>query len=448
MEYNKNKIIFFVVWIVILISIVFLLMQANKDNWNNNSASTWNNNFNIWMVSNDSNINTYDFVTWFKELNPSYKNTNIVIETFPSYEDYNLAMVSAINAGKWPDLFVMNNSESVSVFDEQILWISSDIINPNDFRKKYAWFFSDDLILSSESWEFLKWLPVWYETLWVFYNRIKIRNTDLETLTTLNNKIQEINQSSRNTISIWLWNGSTVEYAWDIVTQLLMLEDWVNSIESINDSSIRQVLGSYFLYWDTDSYNKYNNKFLELSNLDEKSLYLFSKWDIHMVVWYPSMINDIKEYGYSKTYLLAEPFPHYYSWEGNTLVNYNYFVINKDTQNLDLAYDLLSYLSTDVWANSFLSIFPYKLPALLSLLWDKLEQKIHPDFNVTLSDFYNEDSIMSSFDKWIMSIYDREIIDILDDPINYQTNFSNFLSTIKCKLSKVKNLSWFSQVCE
>jgi hypothetical protein len=49
----------------------------------------------------------------------------------------------------------------------------------------------------------------------------------------------------------------------------------------------------------------------------------------------------------------------------------------------------------------FLDKFTYLLPALVTLEQDKLQERIHPSYNLTLSDFYKpkDDSLLSSFDK-------------------------------------------------
>jgi len=59
------------------------------------------------------------------------------------------------------------------------------------------------------------------------------------------------------------------------------------------------------------------------------------------------MIKDIDERGFKKTFLLASPFPHYFTSDGKSLVNYNYFVVNKNTKNYALATTFLSYLASE-----------------------------------------------------------------------------------------------------
>lgn len=446
MELNKNKIIFLWIWSFLLLAIIFLILTLNN-NWPREIDSSSQNTFKIWMLW-QNNAKSNDIIEGFKQIYPNYRSRNIVIETFPSYEDYILTLSSSFISWNWPDIFVLNNNEKDSLFSNQIVWIDTRVINPNDFRKKYKSFFSEDLIISSWDVEFLKWIPVWYETLWIFYNRAHVRHADLENLSSLNNLIADLWNRNPWVIPIWIWNWSTVNYVSDILTQFFMLEWWVSWLQSITWNVLRQAISAYLLYWDINWYNRYNSKFLELTNLRETSLYLFSRWETHMVVWYPSMINKIKDYWYSASFLQARAFPHYFSWNGKTLVNYDYFVINNDSPNRNLALDFLSYLYSDNWANNFLSVYTYLLPWLLSLESDKLEQKIHSDFNIILRDFYREEQYLSSFDKWIKYLYDREIIWILDNSSYAEANFSDFRDSVLCKRNKIINLEWLSINCD
>lgn len=447
---NKNKLILAIIWIILILVILFVAFNL-KSSWDEKSNKKNPNTFNIWIVWDDLK-KAQSVIVSFKEMYPQYSNSTINIESFSSYDDYYYALTSAIISDKAPDLFVMNNNEKQSVFSNQIVWINPNIINPNDFRKKYKWVFSDDLISSIWEWEekkeFLLWIPVWYESLWIFYNRKFIMNSKINTLSALNNTVAELRTKRKFQTPIWIWNWSTVRGASDIVTQFFMLENWVNGLSDLVWSKAIQWLAGYLLYWDTEGYNGYNSKFIELINVWQNSIDLFSKEEVFMVVWYPRLIEEIKEKWFFKNFLLASPFPLYYPWEWKILVNYNYFVINKDSKNKELANDILLYLSSDTWANEYLKQFKYYLPALLSLESDKLESKIDDKFNVVLGDFVNSEYELSSFDKWIKNLYDKNIINILDNASNYESSFSKFRTTILCKYNKINTLENLSTSCE
>ena len=384
----------------------------------------------------------------FKEVYPEHSNKNIIIETFSSYDDYHYALTASLTAGKTPDIFMLNNNEDNSVFSNQVIWVDSKKISPNDFRKKFKWFFSDDLIIESGELEFLEGVPVWYESLWIFYNRRFVQNSELKSMSWLNNVVAELKDKNKTIVPIGIWNGSTVIDAWDIVTQFFMLENDVDDISDVVGTKLVNWLASYFLYGDSNWYNGYDTKYMELTNLWQTSVDLFSRWETFMVIWYPSLINTIAKKWFSKNFLLATPFPHYHSWEWSTLVNYDYFVINKDSIYQNLANDFLAYIASDLWAENFLEQYKYFLPALLSLESDKLEEKIHPNFNIILNDFYNSEYELSSFNKWVKNIYDRNIIPILDNAANYESTFTKFRQNILCKAKKIETLTGLSSNCE
>ncbi len=169
-----------------------------------------------------------------------------------------------------------------------------------------------------------------------------------------------------------------------------------------------------------------------------------------MVVGYPSMINYLDKFWFNSSYLFAAPFPHYFSWKWNILVKYNYFVVNKNTTEETLAFDFLTYLSTEEWAKVFLDQFTYLLPALVTLEQEKLWEKIHPWYNLTLSDFYKgwDDQLLSSFDKWIENYYDDTLKNIVKDDINYIEKVNKLQKSISCKYNKIYNLEGLSVDCE
>jgi hypothetical protein len=92
-----------------------------------------------------------DFIPAFKDIYPQYKNNAIIVESFSDYREYYYALTNAFSSGVGPDLFVLNNSEKTSIFENQILALNPDIFNPNDFRKKYVGVFADELIQQVEN---------------------------------------------------------------------------------------------------------------------------------------------------------------------------------------------------------------------------------------------------------------------------------------------------------
>jgi hypothetical protein len=76
------------------------------------------------------------------------------------------------------------------------------------------------------------------------------------------------------------------------------------------------------------------------------------------------------------------------------------------------------------------------------------DNKISDDFLVKIKNFYDStETIYSSFDKWIKDIYDKEMMKILDEEVNYLNTVWNFVVWLRCKINKFIKLENLSRVC-
>jgi hypothetical protein len=117
--------------------------------------------------------------------------------------------------------------------------------------------------------------------------------------------------------------------------------------------------------------------------------------------------------------------------------------------SMEFAQDFLAYLSSDTWASKFLTLYPYYLPSLISLKETFLHNKIAPnDFNVEIWNFYDDTFDLASFDKWIKSVYDREMTLFLDNNIYQENLFIKLRDAIICKFDKAIRFQNFSKRCE
>jgi len=448
---NKNKLIFWIIWLIIiwLIILTFITLQNKWYLWKKSNAS-WV--LKIWIIG-DRTDSLKSVVDNFKKTYTSYEDQSVVIENFSNYNDYSIALTSAIIWDIAPDIFVLNNNEKKSIFSNQIVWIDSSYVKVNQFRKKYRWVFVDDLVKYTWKWadrkEFLTGLPLWYETLWVFFNRRYVKDSDLTSITSMNNLIADIKEKKPNIIPLWIWNWSTVLWVADIITQFFMYEaNHILWLWNISWNEAKKTLLTYQLYWDNEWYNGLNSKFYDLIKVWSNSLDLFVKWEIFMVMWYPSLINELKKRSFSKNFLMAAPFPDKYSGKGNTLLNYNYLVINKKSDNLKLANKFLWFLSTEEMTSKYLDAYPYLFPAQFALETEKLENYIDKDYNIILNDFYKPEAKLISFDKWVKNLYDSSIVNILDDTVNYVPSFERFQRVVLCKALRIATLENLSTACE
>lgn len=99
---------------------------------------------------------------------------------------------------------------------------------------------------------------------------------------------------------------------------------------------------------------------------------------------------------------------------GKLLVNYNYFVMNKNNKNNELALELIKYLASAEGQKKYLSIFSYYLPSLLSLRDERLDEPLKDGYSLKYKHFYNQNLDLVSFDKGIRTSYDKEVSLLLD----------------------------------
>jgi hypothetical protein len=369
-------------------------------------------------------------------------------------------LLSSIISWKAPDIFLLNNFEK-SYLENSVLWINPSAVNPNDFRKNYKTFFVDNLVKETtdqdgKKVEFVMGIPVWYETLGIYYNRkFNVKASDLWSWAWVGNFIDYLKERNPEIVPLWIMN-STIDNNSDVMTQFFMLsESSPVTLDKVSEVWVKEAFGSYQTYFNqvktsSASDNPTETQYYDGQNSWKTNLELFSEWNEAMLVGYPSMINALDEAWFNSAYLFAEPFPHYFSWKWKTLAKYSYFVVNKNTKNETLAFDFLTYLSSEEWAKTFLGQFTYLLPAMVTLEQDKLWEKIHPSYNLTLSDFYKgwDDSLLSSFDKWIEISYDQELKNILKDNYGYLEKFKKFQKVILCKYKKIYNIEDLSVDCE
>ena len=401
----------------------------------------------IWTVGYDK-WDFNDFLSEFKVANPRYANTSFKVESFSNYQDYTATLQAAVFNETAPDIFVVNNNDT-SWIENLITWVPPTKIDPDNFRANFDPVFWNDLILNAEleqDWEmkqvdFLKWVPLGYDTLWMYFNLRFLKWKDLSTFAWINAAIWEITNQKSWVVPLWVWDWSSVFHAEDIISQFFLQDSvlWVDFLSAWWDGSIIR----YHTYWNEGWNNKYDKLDKEwLSNYD-----YFSRWNVLMVFGYMRSIKEIARMGFKKAFLRAVPFPQFTKTDWITLVDYYYFAVNKFSNKTEVAYDLLNYFTTEEGGKEFIKRFDFLLPAQLGLLSYKVGDRIHDDFLVKYKDFYNSSATLSSFNKKLVDIYNQEIITVLDDKKSFSDRLKKLWSKINCINKKLKNFSWFEVEC-
>ncbi len=438
-------------WIVlILIVIGVIMLQSSTGKKKAPTTKSASGQYTIWIVD-DSKTQFTQFLTSFKEANASMSSVDYVVESFDDYETYSQALSSAFIQWKAPDLFVLNNNET-SLFQSRTVAIPNDVVKINQFRKDYKTIFNNDMIIDlwevDEQWEpikWLRWMPAWYETLWVFYNRrFKFKGPDFNSLAAMNSAISKVRELDVTPIAIW--NGSTIVDSWDILAQFFLLNK-VTGITKADGTKQKQTLWEYTAFGSSSGQNAYNDLFDVAVNSNSDNIELFANKEVWAIIAYPRAVKRLEVLWAPKASIYATSFPHSFSWDGPSLANYNYFVINSDSQQKDIWYAFMQYLNSDEWVEAYINKFPYYLPPRINLEEDLIEKKVSNYFdNIFIGDFYSDEEL-SSFDKWNKVLYDKNVIPVLDDFASYLSKFEKFKAQTLCQADKIINLTELWKSC-
>lgn len=433
---NKNKLFFLILALVVVVLLVLFAWLIWK--WNKSDSWAGQANIKIWVVK-DNKENFLKYLDTFKDKNPQYKSIVFDVVSFWTYQEYFYSLIWSFLVWNGPDLFVLNNNDSWFL-DNQTLPIETTAINIDNFRQNFEPIFSSELIISKDdNWnkfEYLKWIPLWFESLWLYYNFLYLKWKKLNTWSYLNDAISNLKNVNGFQTILWIGNWTTVQESVDILTQLFVLDN-VFWLKKLDIKTVESVIASYFKFWDINQENWYNYFFEEQSKSKINNIDLFSRGDIQMVFGYPSLIEEIDKKWFNKSFLRATNFPTFSEKSGKILVNYNYFVINKNTKYPNFSKELLWYFSSNEWQRAYLDLFPYYLSPNLEVWKTRLEENLKDWYFVKYKDFYNPNLEFTSFNKWYKVIYDSEIPSILDNWLNWIETFEKFKKRILCLSDKM-----------
>jgi hypothetical protein len=445
MNLHRNKIIFLgIAWVIALL-IVFMIINVNKTNEQKRNTKRVK-EFSIWTTWDaDNKVSLDALIDKFKEENWRYKNTDIEIKMFPDYLSYKNTLKSAIINDKWPDVFSLNNMDINDEVSWKIMWITAEDINPDYIRENFVWVFWRDLILSSNDWEnnieFLAWVPLWFDALSLIYNTRYLRWKDLDSWAWINSTISDLKEEKPELVPIALWRWSGITNAVDIFSQMLM-QDWVDSAIDIW-WKVDQTILRYSEFWSTRWENKFDKLSTFIKNWQDDIDFLTS-WKVAIIAWYLKDFKKITEKANSSTkrFLRAWTFPAYTTKDTPNLISYNYFLINKDSENEELAKDLFRFFVSKDWQRAYAENFPYSLPADLDILAEIEDDKINDKLVIKYSNFFDSQVVYSSFNKGYIELYNTHLPLVLDS-LNIKNEFTNLSSKILCvynKVAKFQNL--------
>ena len=422
---NTNKIIFAVLGSIILFLIIMLVLQLNRGTEPRQAEKQgWD--FNIWTL--DEERASFDrLIADFKDEFTRYANTNIGIETFSDRTLYEQTIISSLWAWNAPDIFLLNNKDT-SPLENHVIGISPSVVSPNDFRRDFYPVFSEDLVLNIEKTDFLKWIPVWFQVPALYYNRRNFpRPSELGDWGRLGIEMESMAQRS-NIPPLALGVGSGITRNSSTVLSFLT-QEWVWDIEEVQNTHTRQVMSQYRALWLI-----WNQTYIELAwdNPELSDIELFARWDVASILAYPRDIKTIADIWFSSNMLFVSPFP-LSEWKRDSVaIDYDYYVIQKNTSNLQLAEDFMSYLASRRWQEMYWELFPHQIPAQPSLAIERAEEKIHPRFNVIQRNFLRDQTELISFWVWNTLVFESTLQEILDSENRFDSRFQLLKSRISC----------------
>lgn len=446
---TKNKIFFIILGVILLIGIFYFAIQLNSSTKNNkNISQNTAGALNIWILEDESEKMKQYVDENFKKTYPQYEWQNIIIESFSDTYSYYTTLASAFLSGTWPDIFMLQNSDS-SVFQKQVEALSPELIAPNDFTVRFKPVFWEDLVVSSEedeTQEYVTGVPLWYEALGVYFNRrYFLSPTDFDTWEALLAEMKNISEKYEDIIPIALGNGSSVTRAGDIIVQLFTLE-WASSVFDLAANQIEQALALYTGFWDPQWENKYNT--LSLPYIGESDIDLFTQGDVAAMVGYPRDLLAIDKIGYQKSFLLAHSFPSYAGKDAKISIKYNYLALSKDSSKKEIAGDFLAYLASVDGQAKILEYFPYYLPAESSIEAEVAEKKILPQYNIVYNNFIIPTATLKTFGLSDANYFMEHIWEILDNSSQQSQKIEALKSYVICATAKHQTFLNLSSPCK
>jgi ABC-type glycerol-3-phosphate transport system substrate-binding protein len=469
----SRKIIFLIiVGILILLGIIGIVTIANKQETQQNSKVA---SLSIWVVGGTSE-DYWKIFSGFNTLDKAYKDTILDIKVFPSYSNYRDILLSTLSTGNGPDIFMIEwNGDDV--LSAKSVPIPEPYINLSDYEKRYEDIF---LPLLWTIWEdenmvrTLKWVPLWYETLWIFYNKSffpKVPKTWNEVW------LLYLTQSPFFPINIWLWPRYTPD-ATDIIAYFFAkngvtetkglpgagggLEEYLKygSTPSLLNTAIDQANdvveeSSEVVETITETDVALENsevKWKTLSSLKEEydetgysTIDSFIRWKIGMIIGFPSTVREIEK-AQKRAWeeivtglILTERIPQNTVAKSRlNIARYKYLALNAKSTNPKAWADFLSYLMDQKTLAIATEVFPYLISPDRTISQTQGQTALSPLFaRAYLNSFIPESTeTLVVYNYGLKNEYEKIFEETIDrnDKIDINNILSQLKDSVDCKI--------------
>lgn len=401
-------------------------------------------------------------VQGFQAYAPEYKNMKIIVEKKTSDPiRYRTLLLSTLADWTGPDIFILNSGED-RILEGKRETIDESVFPITEFEKEYEdiflWLVSTWWSIGDNIKKWILWVPLGYETLWIFYNKWLVREVPKTW-----NQIEKLYKAplwnERYPTNLWLWPRYTPN-ASDILP--IFSINWATSYKSLAwDNDAIESYINYASLWqsqqqtletpdsiETDIYTPINKpeSLMDLLESEKKTTYdLFMQGDIALIIGYPSVVRELEKstkragINSAENLILTESLPQETLWwNRKNMARYPYVSISKSSKNPLGAAKFLEYLSTDDAIRKLQSIYPYLIPPKPSLYeswrWNKLSSVLN---RTTLDAFIPQiDEKIALFDYWLKPEFESFLSENIDrkENIDISNIWSRLASFIDCSL--------------
>ena len=451
---SQNKIIFFVIIGIIFVTVFIAITYIS---WQDNTKKDNTDTIKIWIT--DGTSESYQtIIDWFKKYAPEYTKTDFIIEKQSNDADrYRQLLLNVFTEWSGPDIFMLKSGED-EILDTKIEPIPNTIIDFSDFDKRYDDIFKD-LIYSTwsdkEKETFLRWVPLGYETLGIFYNKSVIREVP-KTWNELENLYRTFSAGQFPT-NIGL--GPT--YTPNMIDIIPL---WFNEINTTNYQEVstnQNALSNYLSYGKLEIGNISDDDWIDINRngngntlanqknqmIEQKftTLDLFMQWDIAMIIWYPSLILELEKSSKrvgslsKEDTILTERIPQSSAQSEKNIGRYTYFGISKYSKNAGASAKFLEYLMTPDAQRLFMKENPYLIPAQFEFYATAESNPLSETINRTRlwSFIPNTREKISIFQYWLKSRFEQYLREGIDNPISPDIDAitTNITNNISCEIN-------------
>lgn len=407
-----------------------------------------------------------------------YKNTLLDVRVFPNYSSYRDTLLATLDIGKGPDIFMIE-WDGDEVLASKSVPVPEPYVNLSDFEKRY-----DDIFLpllgTMGEWESLvktiKGVPLWYETLWVFYNKAYFPSVPKTW-----NDIWLLYSSNKSffPVNIWLGPRYTPD-ATDIIAYFF-LKNGVHETKDLPNAG--SALEEYLRYGNTEKTasnspadevsNTIENASDTVENLTDTEIPVTTKVENHwealislkdeydetwystidsfmrgkigMVIWFPSTIREIEKAqkraweSAVTSLILTERIPQNSLGKSRlNIARYKYLAVSAKSSNGKAAADFLNYLMNQKTLSTAVDVFPYLISPDRTISQTQWQKSLSTLFTRTyLNAFIPEDGeSLLVYNYWVKNEYEKIFEESLDrkNKIDINNTLTRVKDAVECKI--------------